>query len=285
MVPRTEDGKEVVTVWPTEGSKITYYTANWADRTTWYYRAVRVVEEIAACQDLGTYTQYKVSHENLIDTYHGKLSGEDYLTDALGNSYRVVVLVGEEIKDEVDPHTGVGAYTIDYSSGVISFSPALVESDVVKVTYHYENGSEWVITPDQGKVLKIRKVEVQFSQDIELTDSILFQPYGPVEIWAPQLVDAPYPTGTKLPLGNPDVLKTMQDYINDANGAFPSIPAMGGSGWRGAQQASHIFQWDYQTVTDIKSSKGVDIRLKLEHDTPFGGSVAVATFYCLSEDE
>lgn len=286
VIPRTTDGKEVVTVWPAEGAKITFYSFNWADRTTWYYRAVRVVDETATCEDPGTYTQYKVANPNLIDTYHGKISSEDFLADAQGNSYRVVVKVDGVEKTEQDPHLGSGGdYTIAYETGVITFLSALTDSSVVKVTYHYENGSEWVVAPNPGKILKIRKVEVQFSEDIVLTDSILFQPYGPVEIWAPNLLDNPYPAGTKLPLGNPDVLKTMQDYVNDANGAFPSIPVLGGNGWRGTKSPIHIFQWDYQTLTEVSSAKGVEVRLKLEHDIPFEGSVGVATFYCLSEDE
>jgi hypothetical protein len=285
VTPRTTDGKEVVTVWPAEGAKITFYSFNWADRTTWYYRAVRVVDETATVQGEG-YTTYKVPNVNLIDTFHGKISGEDFITDAQGNSYRVVVKVNDVVKEEQDPHLDSGGdYTIDYAAGTITFLSALDSDAIVLVTYHYEDGSEWSIVPEPGKVLKIRKVEVQFSEDIVLTDSILFQPYGPVEIWAPQLVDNPYPIGTRLPLGNPDVLKTMSDYINDANGAFPSIPILSGSNWRGTKSPTHIFQWDYQTLTDVRSSKGVEVRLKLEHDTPFGGSLAVATFYCLSEDE
>lgn len=286
VLPRTDDGKEVVTVWPTEGSKITFYTPNWADRTTWFYRAERVVDEEAICDDPGTYTTYSVSHQNLIDAYHGKISGEDFLTDAQGNTYRVTVKVDDVEAVERDPHYGTGGdYTIDYVAGTITFLSALEETNIITVTYHYENGSEWVLAPEPGKVLKIRKVEVQFSQDLVLTDSILFQPYGPVEIWAPSLVDNPYPAGTMLPLGNPDVLKTINDYINDANGAFPSIPAIGGDGWRGTQVPTHIFQWDYQTVTDVRSSLGVEVRIKLQHDAPFGGSCTTATFYCLAEDD
>lgn len=283
VVPRANDGKDIVTLWPTQGSKITFITPNWCDKTTWYYRAERVVDEAATVDT--PYTIYRLANTYVIDTCHGKISGEDYLKDANNNSYRVIVKVNGITKTETDPHTGSGDYSIDYAQGKITFTSALTSNDIVLVTYHYATNSEFIISPAQGKVLQIRKLEVQFSQDIELTDSVFFQPYGPVEIWAPQLVDNPYPAGTMLPLGEPDVMKTMMDYINDANGAFPSLPPLGGNGWRGTQIPVHVFQWDYQAVTDLSSAKGVQIKLYLEHDIPFGGTVATATMYCLSEDE
>jgi hypothetical protein len=284
--PKSADGKEVVTVWPTEGSKVNYISPNWCDRTTWYYRAVRVIDEVATVKTALVYTVYKVSHTSIIDGYHGKLSYENILKDANGNSYRVIVKVDGVTKTEQDPHLGTGGdYTMDYAAGEITFLQALTADNQVKVTYHYENGSEWVLRPENGKILKIKTIEVQFSTDVVLTDSIVFQPYGPVEIWAPTMTPNPFPAGTMLPLGDPDVYKNMLDYINDSNGTYVTLPKMGGAGWRGMQEAVQVFRWDYQAVTDLNSSKGVEVRIYIEHNVPLGGWVATATFYCLAVPE
>lgn len=280
--PKTADKKIIAAMWPTEGSKTTFISPNWADPTTWYHCSVRVTDEVAAVKVADQYDIYKLVNQNVIDTCHAKLSQEDYLTDKDGNSLRVAVTVNDEAVVEVDPHTNTGAFTVDYLLGELTFAPVLQSGDVVKVTYNYENGSCWVLAPKPGKVLKIRKVEVQFSGDIELTDTVVFEP------WISNPMD---PGGPKIPLSaadpttTPDKIKSMMDYINDANGAYPVIPALGGEGWRGTSQPVHTFPWDYQALTDIKSAYGAEIRVRLEHDVPFGGTVAVATFYCLSVDE
>ena len=43
----TADGKRIVSIWPTEGSRKTVITANWADKTTWYYSATHTSDDVA----------------------------------------------------------------------------------------------------------------------------------------------------------------------------------------------------------------------------------------------
>jgi hypothetical protein len=268
-IPKTSDGKPIYSMWPTEGTRKTFITSNWCDPCTWYQKATRVVDEIADCDNPGTYTQYSVSHTNLIDTFHGRLSGEDFIKDTNNNSFRIIVKINDVTKTEQDPHTASGGdYTINYESGVVTFLSARQSGDVIKVTYHYSDGSEFIIKPESGKKLKIKTTEVQFSKDIVITDTVKFQLYV-----------------GGYPYGDPVVYKTLMDYINEANGAYPEIAAMGGSGWRNMAQGVATFPWTYQAVTELKSSLGMEIRIKLEHETPFDGATATATFYCLSEVE
>jgi hypothetical protein len=265
----TSDGKTIVAMWPTEGTRKTFITGNWCDKTTWYQKSVRVVDEVADCTNPPTYTIYAVDHTFLIDTYHGKISQEDFLKDASQNSFRVVVKVNDVAKTEQDPHTASGGdYTVNYATGVITFLSALTDTDVVKVTYHYQNGSEYTIKPDAGKKLKIRTAEVQFTKDITITDTVKFQLY---------VAGNPY--------GDPVVYKTLMDYINEANGAYPEIASMGTGNWRGIPQGVVTFPWNYLAMTELKSSIAMEIRIKLDHEIPFTGTCATATFYCLSEDE
>jgi hypothetical protein len=281
--PKTSDGKPFAVSWPTEGSRSTFITPSWCDKRTWYQKSVRVVDEVATV--VTPTLVYAASHVAIIDTYHGRISGEDYLKDAFGNSFRVIVKVNGATKVEQDPHTETGGdYTIDYLFGRATFLSPLGVLDEVKLTYHYANGSEWTMAPAAGKILKIASVEAQFAADIILTDTVLFQAYGFVDVFAPQLMPG-VPSGTKIPLGDPNTYKTMMDFINEANRSHPQILALGGAGWRGCSQAISPYEWDYKAITDLFSSKGMELRIKLQHDVPFGGYIATATLYCLSVPE
>lgn len=279
----TSDGRVRTTGEKSDATKVTIFSHDWTDPTTWTTQAVRVVDEVAT--DLGAHTTYDLAHVNVIDTYHGKVTHEDYAVDSSGFSYRVVVKVNDVVKVEQDPHYGTGGdFVVDYAAGTVTFLSALTAEDEVKVTYHYENGSAFVIKPAAGKVLRIGLVECQFSTDVVLNDTVVFQPYGLVDVFAPQLMPG-VPSGTKIPLGNPVRYKTMSDYQNDATRAYPAYPALGGDSWRGSPVPVVIFDWDYVSETPLKSAAGMEIRISLEHNTPFGGWYATATFYCTTENE
>lgn len=261
-VPATPDGKPIYSSWPTEGSETMVITHDWTDRTTWYGEAESVTDEVATCQNPGTYTLYAVAQDNLIDTYHGKIYDENTL------GKRVTVKVNGTAKTEQDPHTASGGdYTINYSTGVVTFLQPLTSEDTVTVSYHYENGSTFTIAPASGKVLKLVKAEIQFSTDITMNDSIRFTVFA-----------GPYQVRQK-------VYKTMRDLYSEAQGTYPQLPAAGGTGWRGLNVGIVTLPFIYMAVTDLADSDSLRIDVDLEHDTPFSGTYATATFYCLSQDE
>lgn len=280
---KTSDNRLRVVLEKTNQTKKTVVTHDWTDPTTWAQEAIRVVDEVAG--DAGAHTVYTLAHTNVIDTYHGKISQEDFLKDSGGNSYRAVVKVNGTTKTEQDPHIATGGdYTVSYSAGTVTFLSALQATDEVKVTYHYATTSTFTLKPSAGKALRLEFAEVQFSDDVELTDSVVFQPYGLVDVFAPQLMPG-VPSGTKIPLGDPVIYKSMSDYQNDAVKSYSTYPALGGSGWRGAPHATVIFDWDYLSSTVLRSDYGLEIRVSLQHDVPFGGYYATATFYCLVENQ
>lgn len=280
------DGSPILAASKPDSPKLTFITPNWCDRTTWYTGSVRVSGETAA--DSGDHTTYNLAHPLVIDTYHGKITFEDFLKDADGYSYRVGVRVNDAAKTEQDPHFGAGGdYTVDYTAGKIVFSAALQPSDVVAVDYHYAISSIFAIAPVSGKMLLVDKIEVQYSEDIVMNDSFVFQAYGFVDAFAPQLMQPPYniPSGTKIPLGDPLVYKTMCDLLNDSNHAYPAYPAVGGSSWRNLPKTAYVFAWDYDVgVTILNANYGMEIRVSLQHDAVCGGTFATAAFYCTSED-
>lgn len=284
IVVRGPDGRVRVASEKTTLSRVTAISHNWCDPTTWYSTSAYVPLEVAVATV--PLTVYQLAHTNVIDSYHGKITGETYLKDAGGRSYRVEVFVNGIQKTEQDPHFGVGGdYTINYALGRITFLALLSLGDVVTVNYHYMVDSRYDLRPNPGTTLRIEWAEVQLSLDVAINDSIFFQPFGLVEIFAPQLMGPPsnLPAGTKIPLGDPVIYKTITDLISDASRSYPQYPAFGGPSWRGMQQPTLVLDWDYQGATELDSALGLEIRVWLEHHTKCGGTYVTATFYCLSE--
>jgi hypothetical protein len=275
----TPDGLHRVAIEKTTLSRTTLYTHNWSDPTTWYEQSVRSVDEIPANE--GDNKQYNLEYNNIIDLYHGKITGEDSLKDSDGYSYRVSVTVDGYNKSEQDPHYGSGGdYVVNYDDGYITFLNEQSPSADIKVTYYYENGSRFTIKPESGKKLKLELTEIQFSTDLVMKDSVHFGVYGLADVFLPDT----YPPGTMIPLRT-EKYKSMRDFYNDAVRSYPTTPAVGGAGWRGLDTPMVVLDWDYISAETLNSSYGVEIRVSLEHDEPMGGSFATATFYFISEDE
>jgi hypothetical protein len=264
---------------------ITLYTHNWCDKTTWYQESTRVVSGVAT--DTGDHQTYELDHNYIIDTYHGKLTGEDFLTDDDGYSYLVNVWVDGELQTEEDPDTCSGDYSINYPSGIIEFNETLSAEQEVTATYHYAGSSLFTVQAAAGKTLKVGTVEVQMTEDIDITDTLTFTMYGLVDVFAPQYLienGGPYPSGTKIPLANSLTFKTITDYYNDAIKAFPAYPPLGGSGWRGMNQNLYVMDWDYVRNRVLYGNYGMEIRMKMENDRETGGTYTTATFYATTED-
>lgn len=279
----TSDDRIRVAVEKSNSSSKDFYTHNWADKTTWFTKAVC---ESGAATNAGDNTTYNLPHLYIIDTYHGKITQEDTLVNASGDSYRVSVWVNGSGKVEQDPHYGTGGdYLINYPSGQITFLSALQPSDSVTAAYHYQDNGEFTIKPDAGKKLIIELAEVQFSSDVDINDTIVFKTMGYVDVFAPHLTPVPYPSLTLIPIRT-FRYKTMKDYQNAAIKSYPGYPSgMGGSSWRGQTYGVHILDWDYQRGLTVSSAAGMEIRIYTEHGEEFGGSYGTATFYCAEEDE
>jgi hypothetical protein len=264
----------------TTGSTPTIVTPNWCDKSTWYYTSLRVTGE--SLTDSGNLTTWTSAHTFWIDMSHGRIT-QDHSVNGTDRSVKIYVNSVLKIENSLDAQTG--DYTVNYATGAVTFNAALTGGDVVTADYNYAVDSMWKMVPPAGKVFSLRAVEVQFSLDVELTDTAIFAPFGPIDIFAPQLLQSnggPYPPGTMIPLQT-NKYPRMHNYIDEAQHAYPQIPAMGGAGWRGMQQPMHIFRWpytvDFGALIDIKSSLGMELRVWLENHIPFEGERAVATVY------
>lgn len=260
--PRNDRNVMMVQMDAPAGQRIDVVSPNWCDKTTWYAGSGQALNEVLV--DSGDGLTFNSANTHWIDVTHGKLTGEDNL--AVGYSPSIWADGSPMIEDL--PFGGTQHdYTVDYVAGTVTFHEAPTKP--VTASYHYADSSSWSLAPTAGKLLRVVSVELQFSADIEVTDSVHYSLH----------VDG-------QPYGSPTVYKTMADFVNESAGAFPAIPALGGAA-RGTSQPMYIFQWPYDRrgTLDLKSSLGMEIHIQLANDTPFGGEHAAATFYCISEDE
>ncbi len=249
------------------GSGLICVTHNWCDPTTWYTQSVRVENENLV--DSGDGLTFVSAFPNWIDMKHGKV----YREDLISAGYLPVVKVDGVVKTERAPWaTEGGVFQIDYKTGQVTFFSS-VAGRTVTASYSRAAGSMFIIRPEAGKRLWVEYSEVQFSKDILLKASTHFQP------WAYNPADPP----NKVPVASPTTYKTLDNYIEEANGAYPLIPAMGGA--RGFAQDRITFPFKYATVKELLSSIGLEIRVWLEGDVPYEGEYGTATFYCTSYDE
>jgi hypothetical protein len=228
-----------------------------------------VVDEVAV--DSGDHTTYALAHQSVIDVYHGKVTCEDEIIDVNGNRMYVGVEVNDMPSVEKDPHTLQGDFTVNYAAGTLTFTQALQPSDVVKVTYHYARSSKMYIRPLPGKKLGMTAVKVQFSKNVQINDTVIYEVWGQPGTPAPIIMSR-------------IVYKTFGNFMDDANFVGETMPQIGGSSWRGTSDAICTLQWDYKALIPLYSSYNMELRIFLEHDVPYTGT-CYATFFCLSQDE
>lgn len=250
--PKSSKGNRTIQIHPTEGTKKTFFTHNFADPCSWYQQSVLVEDETLT--DSGDHTTYEMSHETIIDLQHGRVTGEVNITN-VSNYYPIIEVDSVEKTEDID-------YTVDYENGEITFSSALSGTETVIATYYYENGSEFKLTPTSGKYIRIIMSECQFSKNIGINDTTSFRVFVNDQLY-------------KL-----DNYKNAKDYINSSNQGVGEIPAFGE-----LTNSVLVLPWRYPASVDLKSSLAMDLRISLENDLAFTGELAVLALYCIIEDE
>lgn len=260
---------------PRVGSEVTHITHNFCDSTTWYCRSVRVTDE--ALTDSGGGLVWNSANANWIDMIHGKVFDEEGIAAGIVHGYAVEVKVDSVVQTMRAPWAQSGGdYEVDFATGDVTFYVSQA-GKTVEASYSHAgsgaNGSEYFLKPTAGKILDIESAEVQFSKDCVINDTIDF------EIW----VYDPAAPPNKIKYSN-TAYKTMRNFIDEAQGSYPVVPAIGGVN-RGTQQETYGFPFRYGTVRRLQDSQGTELRIRLRGGTAFGGEHATATFYCTSRDE
>jgi len=278
------DGLLKAATYMPSGDKVYGHSPNWCDKCTWYETAVKVTEETLT--DSGDGLTFTSAQAWWVDLQHGRMTDEDYLIELAGNrKWDPVVTVDDVVKEESKYDKTDKDFLVNYEDGKVVFNSSQA-GKTVKATYWYAVSGDWTFAPFAGKKLELVHVELQFSKNMVLNDTMKFQAYGYAGAFAPQLVDNQtiFPT-TLVPIGKASWYKRAADFVNEANGIYPVTPAWGGSGFRGLSQDLLTFPWDYMTRTDLFSAYGMCIKVTMETNTPHTGQLGTVTFYAVSRDE
>lgn len=281
------DGVPLVAIAAREGKEVIYATHNLCDETTWYEESERVVDK-ALTPDV-TNTVWSSGDPSWICMKRGFVFDERSLVQdqrdenpSDPHGYDVVVVVDGVEQVQRDPFADSGGdYTVNYDDGTVSSTTAGAwAGKTVVASYSKKSGTGWVLRPIEGRVLVIERAEVQFSDDIQMTSSVVMEIYGLADYFAPDLVAGGFiPAGTPIPIET-TVYDSVDQMIDEAIGAHPVIPALSSSTNRGYQRPRYIFEFHYAAARTIFSSLGMFLRMSVA--TKYGGERATATFYAVS---
>lgn len=239
-----------------EGDFLTYVSHDWTDPTTWYNDAQEITNETLTQVVAGEL--YDGSKDYWIDLTHGRLFEEDNL------SYPV------KVYDNGTPLIEDSHYSIDYAQGRVSAIAPYVFNGPVTADYWYEAGSTYVLKPNTGKILKIKKAEIQFTEDL-----VMKKIYW--EVWGYDPNNPP----NKI-MYQRRIYKTIKDIIAIGNLGQGKIEAFD-------IFTSHIrvFPFDYNRSIDLQDSLGLEMRIHIPggNSNPMTGEWATITFYTAEEDE
>lgn len=281
--PRNSDGMPYFVLWGSEnrvqvtgrnGDEVIQATHNFCDPTTWYQESGRATEVLT--NPSGDGVTWISANDMWTDMYHGKVKDETIRRMEADHQYAVVVVVAGETKTMRRPfkatwETGGGDYYVDYKHGHVIFKDPIATAP--RATYSFAQTSGWSIAASPGKRLEIEAAETQFSQDVELNDTIIMA----VDVLTP---------GGWVEVQKVAQYATMCQLIDDALGSYPLIPAIDPTNTlRGAPVATCGFPFRYGTTRAIPYSAGARLRFYLEDHIPFGGFRATATVYGTSYDE
>jgi len=266
------DNRQLVVVDPQlDGAMVNIVSHDFCDKTTWWQQSTVVADEAMA--DSGDGLTWTSAHTFWVDLKHGKVYLEDRIASV--SSYYPVIKVDGVTKTERTPFTTSGGdYVVDYKAGTVTFAVSQA-GKAVTVSYRYAGSSLFTIAPTAGKYLWVQDSEVQFSTDVILTDTVNFRAYA---------YNPANPGGPKIPVSSLTNYKNMRDFVDEARGVHPIVPAVGGA-LRGLLNPHLVFPFRYTQAKELKSSLGVEIRVWLTNDTPYEGEFGTATFYCLSYTE
>lgn len=263
IAPTNEDGTPIVTHTEPMGESGALPTHDFTDRTTWYTLSERVTNEVPT---LNSGTTYDLVNMNIIDAYHGKITRENHLES----------IYAEVVYDDgvVIPNT---EYSVNYDQGTLTLDNT--PSGVLTIDYSYENGSSFIVEPKSGCLLKVKDAEIQFTKDVVMIpvefEIWVFNPSFDVN-----LAESPSnPLRIKL-ADKSDVYKGYKDIINIAKQGTGKIDAIPGFTFD-----IMVFPFHYDRVITLKSSLGMQLRVRLVDETPMTGEWGTITFYVVKEIE
>lgn len=274
----TDDGSGALKVAPTKisGTKINIYTHNFCDPRSWYQQSTKVTT--VTLTDSGDSKTFTSIHTNWIDMRHGRISNEDNIVSHNSNKWVVTVTAnGVSKTEDID-------YTVNYAVGSLTFGSA--QTAPVVATYWYAGSSKFTLNPGIGATYDLDFVEIQFSVNIVLNDTFIYNAWGYAGVFAPQYVPSIFQATDLIQLGDALFYKNAMDFQNDSDVIYPITPAFGGPqgplpGGRGLVNDVLTLAWSYVTKTELIGNYGMQMTCQLANDNACTGEMGVATFYLI----
>jgi hypothetical protein len=270
----TKEGKPVTSQFPNTEPHANKKSFNFADPTSWHEQATFTSKETHTASADQTVVSLN-NEEEVINATQANFHDEDHKTDSEGRDYKIEVWKNGTLQQEDDFHDGPGSgdFSVDYTNGDITFHNPLNDGDTIEASYHEQGGSRWSIAPEQGKKLSIARAELQASAELNMADSMRFE------------VMYRNADGDMVNAQTPNIYKTWEDVIIESNRAFPQHKPPSNPGKRDISEAIDVFQWDYLSTIELKSSLDMEMRVYCERDIPHDGTHLSITFYTIIEDE
>lgn len=243
---------------PLEASQKTFVSIDFTNKSSWWYDSADIEDETLTTSDDLTFSS---EHSDWINK--GVIVDDHLLTvtDFPPNGKEVIIKV-----DDVEVTEG---FTVDYAAGEVTFSSSQ-SGHTVKASYSYAQSSIWEVVPQEGKVLRIRLVEVQFTKDLAMNGRTYFD------------VMVNHPTyGWVVAASNQ--YKSVRDMVGRSNKGF-SLPACDN-----LTNELIILPWDYPAVIDLYYSldgfnePAMKLQMRIENDVVHSGEWGVVATYCLSK--
>lgn len=281
------------------GKRKNLISHNFCDKTTWWTNSYRVTDEVMI--NTGNNIEYRLSNDKIIiNASYYKIPFERVVRQ-VHNIY-VIVKVNDQVKIEdkiVGDDILMQDYYVNYSTGRVYFNSPLEPSDVVKISYNTLQNTDnnnlygyrqstFRLRPPVGKIWTLYKAEVQFSENCQLQDSVLYIPCSTVgkdPSLNPLLNIYPYGTEIPIPLIAPEErqeFNTMWDFIEGSDFAYP-IPknTTNLTSFRNITTDVMVYVWNYQGYESMQlnGDYGQYLDVFLENDTPVLGDRAVMSIY------
>lgn len=320
------DGRVDTSTFPSHATRHNVFTHDFTDPTTWYTNSMKIENhQLSNVAEMGTrfydvdFAALGITRDELhiIDVSHAKIFFEDSLRAPDGGGYGPWLTVDGVVQKEKNLNNPDNwDYKLDYTSGPsviddsthlagrIEFQEPPNPGAVVMMTFYRATTSEFFVRPLPGKILGLSTVEIQFSTNVSVKDSMVFQPYGRLDGLTPeqqaqmigylQLIGSvppgvTPPGDTIVPYGKTTTYKSMRDFIREANGNYPPIPASQAPKEqlteRDLRYDCVTYPWNYQSLIRLMSSKGMYVQISLKDHRPFSGEFGDATFYCFVEED
>lgn len=245
------------------------------DRTTWYQNSVRVTDEILT--DSGDGLTFNSVNPNWVNIRSNRITyDKDVVPKKDGTfgdhaDWDVIVKIDDVVTASTDVTNG---WSVNYATGDVTFNNSQ-SGKTIKCSYSHNDGvtnaSQWILNPPSGEMYTIEHVEVNVSKDVTYSKFRM-------EAWAGASVatyepfdDSKYNAGYGQ---EQSIYQGVRDLINVCNKGYTIASGSG------LTKDVFVFPFAYTYASEIKSSQGTLISIRIDDDTPFSGcEIGTITFY------